>query len=496
MKPLSRRESLKRIPATFTVDLRLLRLSRSRPLLRPSIGFLLLLLALTALLPVARAATYTVTNLNDSGPGSLRQAVADANASAGADTITFQSGLSGTITLTSGEIAITEALTINGPGAGTLAVSGNHASRIFAVSGGNLTLAGLALVNGDTGTSEGDPNPDTYGNGGAIKATNSAVTATDCAFTGNSANYGYGGAIEASLLAPTNCTFTGNSAGPYGSGGGASYGGDLVAANCTFIGNISKGNTGGAMFAYGSVTATNCTFADNRAMGNSGTDAFTGGGAIFVPNNNSVTATNCVLWGNTSATVGAQISIYSGTVTISHSDVQGGLAGIFLGTASATLMDAGGNLATDPLFMNAAAGDLHLPAGSPCIDTGDNNAPGLAGTSMDLDGNPRFVGPAVDMGAFEFQSIAPGLVAVDDSASVQGFHLLTIPVLTNDLVPPGSSIAITAVSRASHGAVSIGPNGTTRYRPVPGFTGTDQFTYTIGDGQGHTATARVTVTVT
>src|SRR5690349_20387724 len=70
---------------------------------------------------IARAASLTVTNTNDSGPGSLRQAIADAQSG---DTITFASGLHGqTISLTSGQLAISRDLTINGPGAGQLAIS-------------------------------------------------------------------------------------------------------------------------------------------------------------------------------------------------------------------------------------------------------------------------------------------------------------------------------------------------------------------------------------
>ena len=59
-------------------------------------------------------ATFTVSNLLDSGPGSLRQAILDANASSGADTVGFSSGVGGTITLTS-QLAITDDLTIRGP---------------------------------------------------------------------------------------------------------------------------------------------------------------------------------------------------------------------------------------------------------------------------------------------------------------------------------------------------------------------------------------------
>src|SRR4051812_35106425 len=76
-----------------------------------------------SLSPYAAAATFTVTNLNDSGAGSLRAAIVSANTAAGADTVTFQSGLTGTITLTSGEIAITDDVTITGPGAASITVT-------------------------------------------------------------------------------------------------------------------------------------------------------------------------------------------------------------------------------------------------------------------------------------------------------------------------------------------------------------------------------------
>src|SRR5262245_11997985 len=70
--------------------------------------------------------TFLVENLADQGPGSLRQAVLDANIQFGADTIRFADGLQGTIGLTGGELGITDILRIDGPGASVLAVSGNH----------------------------------------------------------------------------------------------------------------------------------------------------------------------------------------------------------------------------------------------------------------------------------------------------------------------------------------------------------------------------------
>src|SRR5262245_7760042 len=73
--------------------------------------------------------TFQVTTLADGGAGSLRAAVAGANAHAGADAIVFDDGLAGTIALTGGELDITDDLAINGPGAAKLTVSGNNVSR-------------------------------------------------------------------------------------------------------------------------------------------------------------------------------------------------------------------------------------------------------------------------------------------------------------------------------------------------------------------------------
>ena len=78
-----------------------------------------------------QAATITVTNTNDSGAGSLRQAIADAH---DGDTIDF--GVTGTITLTTGELLVNKSVSISGPGLDNLTVDGNHATRVFHVSGG------------------------------------------------------------------------------------------------------------------------------------------------------------------------------------------------------------------------------------------------------------------------------------------------------------------------------------------------------------------------
>jgi hypothetical protein len=118
--------------------------------------FLLVLSCTFASLAIAdlgAAATFSVTSLADAGPGSLRSAVLAANTVAGADEIVFAPGLNGTITLTSGEIAITDDLVITGPGADVLTVSGNRQSRIFNIDAGtdealDVTVSRLTLTQG------------------------------------------------------------------------------------------------------------------------------------------------------------------------------------------------------------------------------------------------------------------------------------------------------------------------------------------------------------
>src|SRR5262245_34905395 len=86
--------------------------------------------------PAARLSLEALGDRADSGPGSLRQAVLDANANPGADVIDFADGLTGTIGLTGGQLDVTDALTIDGPGADRLAVSGSGTSRVLQVAGG------------------------------------------------------------------------------------------------------------------------------------------------------------------------------------------------------------------------------------------------------------------------------------------------------------------------------------------------------------------------
>ena len=129
---------------------------RDRATDRPKVRLLVAAISL-ALVGSVSAATFNVTTNADSGSGSLRHAVTQANTTAGPDQISFAAGL-GTITLTTGQIDITEALSISAPAAGQT-ISGNNSSRIFGVitAGQPLSLENLTLVQGYTSEDGASP---------------------------------------------------------------------------------------------------------------------------------------------------------------------------------------------------------------------------------------------------------------------------------------------------------------------------------------------------
>jgi hypothetical protein len=202
--------------------------------------------ALAALEDRRLLSTLTVRNINDSGSGSLRAAITKANSG---DTIVFAPKLDGqTITLTSGELQLTKNLTIQGPGAGLLAITASGGTGVFLVDApGHLNLSGLTL--------EGCNNSDA---GGAIgNDVGGTMTISDCAIVGNTAG-GDGGAIyNGGTMTVSDCTITGNKS---QSQGGAIYNnqGTLTVSGCTITGNYAP--QGGGIYSYGygggSVTVT------------------------------------------------------------------------------------------------------------------------------------------------------------------------------------------------------------------------------------------------
>jgi hypothetical protein len=246
-----------------------------------------------------------------------------------------------------------------------------------------------------------------YG-GGMANYNNSNPVLRNVTFSSNGAIFNAGGMFNRCDSSPTltDVTFRGNRADHFG-GGMTNYDqSHPTLTNVTFSDN-SAVDYGGGMENYdSSPTLTNVTFNGNRA------DKY--GGGMHNSGNSSPVLRNVILWGN-SAPSGPEIYNNASTAAISYSDVQG-CGGSGAGWQSARGTDGGGNIDVDPLFVNAAGGDLRLLLTSPVIDAG-NNAAVPAGVAVDLDGKSRFVDiptvpdtgsgapPIVDMGAYEAHSI-------------------------------------------------------------------------------------------
>lgn len=267
-------------------------------------------------------AVFTVTNLTDAAvapSGSLRDAINQANATAGADTIQFASGLTGTLPLAAGagNLSITDPLTIIGPGAANLTIDATAAtSRVFNISdtAGNVTIKALTLTKG---------NPGGGNNGGAIFSESvGTLTVSDSVITGNQADQG-GGIYATGDLNVLNSTIGG--AGALKNQAIAGYGGGIYGlGNISITSSTISGNTasqkGGGIYALGTVNILNSTIgglttADgNVANGN--------GGGIF---GQSVTVQSSAVTGNTSHNRGG--GIYSkGMLSVQNSTLSGNSA--------------------------------------------------------------------------------------------------------------------------------------------------------------------------
>ena len=228
------------------------------------------------------APTYTVTSIDGHSDGvcsgddcTLLEALNAANANADANIINFAPGVTGVIStsLTPSGLPIYNPVTINGPGARVLAISGGRVARVFNITGtGPVNISGLSLV---FGLASWQRFPDNVG--GAILNT-ASLTLTDCTLSGNSAtssggciyNNGAGGNATLTLV---RCTLSGNSASSAGGGIlNAGYGGHATATltNCTLDQNTAN-QTGGAIYNDGTssgnaaLTLTNCTLNKNSA---------------------------------------------------------------------------------------------------------------------------------------------------------------------------------------------------------------------------------------
>ena len=176
----------------------------------------------------------TVSNNTDNDPGSLRQAIVGICAGR---TIDFDNAY--TILLTS-ELAISKDLTIDGTGH-KITVSGNHVTRVFNISAGQVTFDSLTIADGNVQTSDCGSSSDLCGGGMMLQNGSENVTVKNSTFRDNSANFG-GGIYNEGTLMLANTTFSGNSA-HYG--GGLVNVSNLTSTNSTFSGNSGTNNGGG-----------------------------------------------------------------------------------------------------------------------------------------------------------------------------------------------------------------------------------------------------------
>jgi hypothetical protein len=397
-------------------------------------------------------AMFTVTNLNDapvamtgSAPGTLRQAIFDANATNEPDVIEFQAGLTGTITLTKGQLDINKALSIVGPGAAMLTIDasgndptpdstlhdGNNAndgdgSRIFrCIEPIEFSVSGVTLTGGDTNF------------GGAIRHSaydfGGSLAIADTVITGNVATGG-GGAIDMStfeyglengLLNIRRSSISHNSSRDTGGAIATAGGLNIEIVDCAIVSNFATGS-GGAIYhgnLAGKFTIIQSTISGNSS-GASGGGIYSAASPTSRPGDD-IAISHSVITRNTARSRGGGIGIVEEQLTLDHAIVAGntsdkgmghdlyysfGLAlsmefsllgsgkvkfDLTLPQAPVGMPDANGNLiggAVDridpllgPLADNGGPTMTHaLMAGSPAIDAGDPGA--VAGK----DGVPEF----------------------------------------------------------------------------------------------------------
>jgi hypothetical protein len=259
-----------------------------------SVPRLLLTLCLILIFCVAANATMiTVTNTNDGGEGSLRQAIIDA---ASGDTINFSSGLSGSvITLTSGQLLIDKDLTIQGPGASMLSINGNNASRVFLInSGSTAKLDGITITGGYSSFGSG------IRNNGRLEVSNSIISGNNAAPDDGQLGYG-GGIVNSGWLTISNSTISNNHAYLYG--GGIYNSGPLTVINSTLSGNM--GSSGGGISTVGPTTIFDSTISGNAGGGIS---------TIFGAPTTTETLKNTIVAGNVGGDIGTTVETASHNV--------------------------------------------------------------------------------------------------------------------------------------------------------------------------------------
>ena len=312
--------------------------------------------------------TTIVTNTNDSGPGSLRQALADAR---DGDTINFDPSLDGqTITLTSAELVIDKNITISGPGSDLLTVERFPPTQfgVFHVMPTHTaTIAGLRISGGYS----------PYGGGGVLDD-HATVTISDCFLTGNSSYYG--GAIfndgsgSGATLAVLNCNINGNYAqfaggGIYnnGSGATASVMNSFVSNNTAAYSaiGIAQGDGGGIFNAGGTLTIANSVVSNNLA---GVTDPFPAGFGGGIYSSGTLTITNSTIRDNQGYLAGGGIA-GGGGMTITSSTISGNGASA---QHDGQPFGRGGGISGSVTFTNSTLSGNYASLSAGGIDGGGN----------------------------------------------------------------------------------------------------------------------------
>jgi hypothetical protein len=451
---------------------------------------------------VALTLHLVVTNANDFGPGSLRDAINQANANAGvADLITFDPTFFSTpqtITLASGDLFITDPLTINGPGAGLVTLQG-AGYRIFTIDTPStqqaITLSGMTMTGGDGASSV---TVGVVSGGGAIFNQDEAVTINNCVitkndnsgatdFTGAITTNTYGGGIllgnalatltlENSTVSNNStgvngggiavrygcavnidsCTISGNSAGISGSGGGISAQlgvssgttptPTITLTNSSIINNVAASGAGVQMgngvsnSRFAVFTAVNDTFSGNIANGtSSGT-----GGAISMGTSINFTIQNCTISGNYALISGGGLQLGgSAGINSIYGAVNGAVINtIIAGNFNRTAPDVGGGNSTTGFsmsFVNSIVGAVNQSI------TKINNVNSQIGT-LASPINP-FLSPLTTNGGLTLTQIPlPGSPAINAGTAAPVVTLTTLNATTGSMDNVQTTMAVTAIA--------------------------------------------------
>jgi hypothetical protein len=421
------------------------------------------------------------------GTTSLREAIEYALTLTSPSTITFSKAVFSTpqtIFLTLGELSLSNSatITIDGPGADLLTVSGSKANRVFDVTG-SAALSGLTITQGmaDSGagvendhgtltmtdciiTGNGYFNGTNQYTGAGLFAYVGTTSLTDCTVSGNAGFKGGGLYIDDGTLTMTGSTISDNNT-TYGGGICLINGANGTLTDCNISGNIAQ--TGGGVEVSGknsTLTMTGCTVSENSATEEQG-EQFPGGGGI-IETGGSTLLINCTVSGNSTSNGGGGLAATGGSSTLINCTVSGNSASTGGGVdvyseASATLVNTivAGQTSGGDVAGSYTDGGGNLVGGSPLLaPLGDYGGPtptmpplpgsnaiggGTTGTGVPTTDQRGFArGASIDIGAFQTQGTTL-LVNVTSDGVGSGLGQLSLRQAVNlaDVQTTGDSIS-------------------------------------------------------